>query len=81
MTLSQKLGHVFAGKRSLLSIKRMCVRAGISSRNGESSVRCSARHSQKAELRDRHFDSSLCTGALIDALPTDRFNPNQGDWS
>lgn len=39
--------------------------AGISSRKGESSARCSARNSQKAELSYRRFDSSLCTGATF----------------
>jgi hypothetical protein len=72
-----KGGPLFRRQRSLLLVKKMCLDAGISSRKGESSVRCSARNSQKAELRNRHFDSSLCTGALIDALPTDRFNPNK----
>ena len=68
---SRSWGHFFADLRSLLSMKKMCAKSGISSREGESYVRGSARaqFAKRAQLRDCHLDLSRWWDAMIDAPP------------
>jgi hypothetical protein len=63
--------------RPQVSITKKGENSGISSREGESSVRSIAvPNLQHAQLRDYHFDLSLRRGAMI-APPAGSFNPNK----
>jgi hypothetical protein len=68
----------FADQGSLLSIKKMCANSGISSREGESSVRGSARPIRKKALRRNcqfliRLSARRASGRWL--------QPEQGDWS
>jgi hypothetical protein len=86
---SRSWGPLFAGARAAntsfpaqsgpqFSIKKMCASWGISSREGESSVRGSARQIRNGRSCATAILICLSArGAMIDAPPAGSFNPNK----